>query len=252
MVQFNANEMSVNGTNCKAFGLTLCSVGSESGEVLTGLNSSISYEDIGDYQELSSIVNNYQSVTIQFCRADELRHLLQIDDELIKQINRWLFYGEREKTIEFRGYKTKGIFKSSKLEYDNRILTVELDLKPVMNKELKKKLTVKGTGEISLLNTSNINNGNPIEEINVEIVKGNKLTIKNLTNGKNFVIENLSQGMNFKILPRLRYIYGEDIFNDITTRNWETFIMTLGLNKLQFIAEETNVNILFNNELALM
>lgn len=252
MVQFNTNEISINGTNCKAYGLTLCSVGSTEKEILTGLNSSISYDTIGDYQQFSSIVNNYQSVSIQFCRADEYRNLHKIDDELMKQINRWLFYGEREKVIGYRGFKVKGIFKSSKLEYDNRILTIEVDLSPIINKELKKKATIKENGIITLLNTSNINNGNPIEEIEIEIVKGNGLIINNLTNGKNFVIENLSQGMKFKLLPRLRFVYGEDIFNNISTRDWETFILDLGINKLEFIGEEININILFNNELALM
>ena len=76
--------------------------------------------------------------------------------------------------------------------------------------------------------------------------------INNLTNGKNFVIESLSQGMKFKLLPRLRFVYGEDIFNNISTRDWETFVLDLGINKLKFIGEEININILFNNELALM
>ena len=252
MVQFNTNEISINGTNCRAYGLTLCSVGSDETEVLTGLNSSISFDTVGDYQQFSSIVNNYQSVSIQFCRADEYRNLHKIDDELMKQINRWLFYGEREKVIGYRGFKVKGIFKSSKLEYNNRILTVELDLEPIINEELKKKGIVKEKEIFTLLNTSNINNGNPIEKIEIEIIKGDNLTINNLTNGKKFVIENLSQGMKFEILPRLRFIYGGDIFSNITTRDWETFILQLGINKLEIIGEEVNVNILFNNELALM
>ena len=252
MSQFKTDEISINGINCKSFGLTVCSVGSNEETVANGLSSSISYETIGDYQEVSSIVNNYQSATIQFCRADKYRNLMPLDDELIKQVNRWLFYGEREKTIEYRGYKAKAIIKSSKLEYTDRILTVELDLKPIINKELKKKATIKESGTITLLNTSNINNGNPIEEIEVEIINGDSLTVNNLTNGKKFVIENLKKGMKFTILPRLRFVYGEDIFNDITTRDWGTFVLQLGINQLEFIGMEVNIKVIFNNELALM
>ena len=58
--------------------------------------------------------------------------------------------------------------------------------------------------------------------------------------------------MKFKLLPRLRFVYGENIFNNISTRDWETFVLNLGINKLEFVGEEININILFNNELALM
>lgn len=259
MPQLYGNKTKFNG---HLLNYELVSVGDNSSDRMFGLKTSTEYEDsVGDIPLFLKRKKERQTIPIQLFKCDYLGNGLPISDDELFELSRLLFAKDDIGILECNGLILYGHFTGESTSWRNGgrqghiTLNFELSSPYVYSPIMLNSVRVQDNKMIELTNKSN--GSEEIKcDVEFELIKGNKIEIVNMTNGKRFIIDNLESNEKGIIYGDSReivsYIDSKRNLFKLSNREFNSLCLKYGKNRFKVIAEDCKVKFIYQCQLTML
>lgn len=179
-----------------------------------GRKKSIQTED-GVLQPIfKGITSELPSFNFEIFKVDESNDPCEMTREDIFELNRWLDRNE-PRALEVDGFIYYGLFSpQTGIWYPNNWGRIELKFDMILPyafmNVIDSTITVNGVENIKIKNKSNVHKDYVYPDIEIKVISGDEITIKNLTNGQETILSNLTAGNTYTIYNQEKQMINED------------------------------------------
>ena len=256
---FKTDYFTFNGKKSEDYQVIMCSVDEDTNEFTFGSPRTIQQgNSTSDLKSLDSITNEYVDIPFTITRYKEW-NLLPITYEDLFELRRWLCKKDYC-SLEFNGFSVNMLMKSMTLVQYNKdeegYIKCVASFEPYMTNKIRKQYRVKDSVQFDIYNKTNMDDSF-IDQIDIDLNKGDYIKIKNLTNNKEFSIEGVDSNFIRILSSDYRFVYNpknpnNNVYKYLVKKEWDTFKLNYGKNSFLIESNQAKIELLWKERIALM